>query len=100
LRALRYLTGQEFKASTTLPLAQPVDEFLGSSETFLFGSNHPADLKALIPFAREWPSRGCVYLAPKDAQATIIQQWQDWFSEHGATFKPALLDRDEVDWVH
>jgi len=100
LRALRFLTGKEFQAKTSHFLR--FDEELNSSPaTFLYGhSPAPEETKVPIPFAREWPSRMRVYIAPKDAQTEIIRQWREWVKAEGATFTPALLDREQVDWVY
>ncbi len=100
LRALRFLTGNEFKAKTNKILRFDPEENIDPA-VFLYGHSPAPDQTAVpIPFASEWPSRMRIYFAPRDAQTKIIKQWRDWFKAEGSTFKPALLDREQVDWVY
>jgi len=42
-------------------------------------------------------SRDRVWVAPLDAQTTIIKKWQTWFREHGQSFT-YVNDRKFDDW--
>lgn len=77
IRALRYLTGGlQFCAGTASALGDDVgDELLGS------------DGPGKIPFFRVWPSRDIIFIAPRDTQERIAQQWRRWFSANGATYQ-------------
>ena len=47
-----------------------------------------------------WPSHDRIYIAPVDAQADIISQWQHWYSMHGENFdyKP-MKNNPPEDWA-
>ena len=85
VRALRSLTGMDFRASTSADLSEDEAHFL--------------DLKGhdQIRFFGTWMSRDSTWVAPKDAQVAIIKQWRDWFSQLGHKFK-YVNDRDFDDW--
>jgi hypothetical protein len=40
-----------------------------------------------LTFFAVWPSRGRLYIAPIDAQESIIKKWRDWYSTKGKDFK-------------
>lgn len=75
IRALRSLTGLDFRAATQADLTEYEAHFLdhdpNSDEVHFFGT---------------WMSRDRVWVAPLDAQTEIIKKWRNWFSEHGETF--------------
>jgi len=75
IRALRSLTGLNFRASTHADLTEDEAHFLGhdpkTDEVEFFGT---------------WMSRDRVWVAPPDAQTAIIRKWQKWYREHGETF--------------
>jgi hypothetical protein len=71
IRALRSLTGLDFRATTTEKLSGDEAHFLNLNK------------QNQIEFFGTWMSRDSVWVAPTDAQAAIIKQWQDWFAQHG-----------------
>jgi hypothetical protein len=73
IRALRSLTGLDFKASTTATLSSDESYFL------------ELDAHGEVEFFGTWMSRDSVWAAPKDAQIAIIKKWQEWFAAHGHT---------------
>ena len=80
IRALRYLTGQEFRART--------EHVFGNSDS----EQTRKDLltshgKRTVSFFAEWMSRGSIYVAPGDAQREIIRQWRAWHAAHGKTWQ-------------
>lgn len=85
VRALRSLTGLDFRATTTARLSTDEAHFL--------------DLNAQhqVQFFGTWMSRDSTWVAPKDAQVAIIKQWKDWFSQHGHTHK-YVNDTNFDDW--
>lgn len=75
LRALRSLTGLDFRATTRESLSPDEAHWLD------LDANHR------IKFFGTRMSRDSVWVAPSDAQNSIIKQWHDWFKEHGYEFK-------------
>jgi len=73
IRALRSLTGLEFKASTNAKLDEMEAHFLG------YGDNHE------VSYFGTWMSRDLSFVAPEDAQQKIITKWRSWFTKHGKT---------------
>ena len=74
IRALRSLTGLDFRAATNSKLGDEEAHFLDSNahgEVHLFGT---------------WMSRDRVWVAPLDAQTAIIAKWREWFEKNGSTF--------------
>jgi hypothetical protein len=86
IRALRSLTGLDFRGSTQADLTEDEAHFLGHSprtdEVEFFGT---------------WMSRDRVWVAPVDAQTAIINKWRKWFREHGDNFK-YMNDRNFDNW--
>lgn len=86
LRALRSLTGLSFRAPTHVDLTEDEAHFLGhdpkTDEVEFFGT---------------WMSRDRVWVAPVDAQTTIIEKWRKWFREYGETFT-YVNDRNFDNW--
>ncbi len=93
--ALRFITnGKDFCA--------PTSHVFGKSEVeqnrkywleFKHGS-------PCLTFFAIWPSRMSTYIAPSDAQRSIIQQWRTWFREEGkkGSFTP-LKDPTPDQWL-
>ena len=75
VRALRSLTGLDFRATTSAKLSADEAHFL--------------DLNAQhqVLFFGTWMSRDSVWVAPRDAQLAIVKQWQAWFAQHGRNHK-------------
>jgi len=73
LRALRSLTGVDFRAVTTASLSSDESHFLD------------LNAKGEVTFFGTWMSRDSVWVAPKDAQVAIIKKWQEWYAAHGRT---------------
>ena len=86
LRALRSLTGLDFRAPTHVDLTEDEAHFLGhdpkTDEVEFFGT---------------WMSRDRVWVAPVDAQTAIIEKWRKWFREHGESFT-YVNDRNFENW--
>jgi hypothetical protein len=86
IRALRSLTGLDFRGSTKADLREDEAHFLGhdpkTDDVEFFGT---------------WMSRDRVWVAPLDAQATVINKWRTWFREHGETFA-YVNDRNFDNW--
>jgi|SRR5579871_4967244 len=85
VRALRSLTGLDFRATTTAELSSDEAHYLDLNS------------KDQILFFGTWMSRDWTWVAPRDAQVAIIKQWKDWFSQHGRTYK-YLNDRNFDNW--
>jgi hypothetical protein len=75
IRALRSLTGLDFRGPTEAGLTQEEAHFL----------DHDPKTGG-VEFFGTWMSRDRVWVAPVDAQAAIIKRWREWFREHGETF--------------
>jgi hypothetical protein len=86
IRALRSLTGLEFRAPTHADLTADEAHFLDfnpkTEEVQFFGT---------------WMSRDRVWVAPLDAQTAIINKWRKWFRGHGDNFK-YVNDRNFDHW--
>ena len=86
IRALRSLTGLNFRAHTRDHLTDNEAHFL--------------DLDARtggVNFFGTWMSRDRVWVAPLDAQTTIIGKWREWFEKKGKTFT-YVNDRNFDNW--
>ena len=72
IRALRSLTGLNFRGTTRADLTRDEAHFLDhdpkTDEVNFFGT---------------WMSRDRVWVAPLDAQTTIIKKWKSWFRKDG-----------------
>ena len=86
IRALRSLTGLDFRAPTKVDLSEYEAHFLDhdpkTDDVHFFGT---------------WMSRDRVWVAPLDAQTVIIRKWQKWFEKHGRTFS-YVNDRNFDNW--
>ncbi|MFZ3342636.1 MAG: hypothetical protein WA213_17260 [Terriglobales bacterium] len=86
IRALRSLTGLDFRAPTHADLTADEAHFL---------DHNPKTEE--VQFFGTWMSRDRVWVAPLDAQTTIIKKWRTWFREHGQLFT-YVNDRNFDDW--
>ena len=86
IRALRSLTGLDFRGSTQAELTEDEAHFL----------SHNAKTDE-VEFFGTWMSRDRVWVAPLDAQTIIIKKWRKWFREHGASFN-YVNDRNFDNW--
>lgn len=86
IRALRSLTGLDFRGATQADLTEDEAHFLDhdpkTDEVQFFGT---------------WMSRDRCWVAPLDAQTTIIKKWRKWFREHGDSFA-YVNDRNFDNW--
>jgi hypothetical protein len=82
LRALRYLTGLTFTAKTNSKLSDDQKQFLDFDKQM-----HDDNPKHDIHFFGVWMSRDAAFVAPLDAQRTIIDKWKQWLRTDGATFQ-------------
>jgi hypothetical protein len=71
LRALRSLTGLNFRGATKELLDEEEEHWLRVGAD---GS---------VEFFGTWMSRDRVWVAPEDAQNEIIRQWRQWFASQG-----------------
>lgn len=89
LRALRYLSGKDFRASTAHVFGDQDDE--RRREKLLRKED------GTVTFFATWMSRDSVYIAPADAQRAIIEAWRRWYSEQDETWRP-VAERPIDDW--
>ena len=81
IRALRYLTGQEFRAPTSHVFGSDEDERTRAEQLRLEAKD------STVPFFSTWMSRDSTYVAPSDAQRKIISAWRSWFRQHRQDWK-------------
>ena len=86
IRALRSLTGLDFRAPTKADLSEEEAHFL----------DHDAKTDEVCFFGT-WMSRDRVWVAPLDAQTAIIRKWEMWFEHHGRTFS-YVHDKNFDNW--
>lgn len=86
IRALRSLTGLDFRAPTGADLTEYEAHFL----------DHDANTDEVCFFGT-WMSRDRVWVAPLDAQTSIIEKWRQWFKKYGQSFT-YINDRKSDDW--
>src|SRR5579859_738473 len=86
IRALRSLTGLDFRAPTKADLTEDEAHFL----------DHDAKTDD-VNFFGTWMSRDRVWVAPLDAQTAIIRKWRKWFAQDGQTFT-YVSDRNFDNW--
>jgi len=89
IRALRYLTGRDFRAPTAHVFGHSEDE--RTREQFLKKADHT------VAFFATWMSRDSVYVAPVDAQRKIIEGWRKWFAELDERWMP-VAEPSINDW--
>jgi len=94
IRALRFLTGgKDFCASTVHRFAATQEE--QNRRYWLRFRRHNC-----LSFFAAWPSRGSVYIAPRDVQEKIIVQWKKWYRTNGSTYRyNPLVDPRPEDWL-
>lgn len=85
IRALRSLTGRNFRAHTNAKLTADEAHFLNMNA------------QGEVEFFGTWMSRDSVWVAPTDAQAAIIKQWHDWFARRGSSYT-YVNDRNFDHW--
>lgn len=86
IRALRSLTGLDFRGATQADLTEDEAHFLDD------------DPKTDgVRFFGTWMSRDRCWVAPVDAQTTIIKKWRKWFKEKGDSFT-YVNDRNFDNW--
>ena len=80
IRALRYLTRQEFRAPTAHVFGDTENEQTRHDLLSAHGTK-------TVAFFAEWMSRGSIYIAPTDAQIKIISDWRTWYAREGQTWR-------------
>lgn len=88
IRALRSLTGLDFRAPTRADLTADEAHFLDHDPT-----------SDQVCFFGTWMSRDRVWVAPYDAQRAIIQKWRAWFAKDGKNHK-YVNDPDYDHWYY
>lgn len=79
LRALRFMTdGQEFFA----PLTNDMARMLHSKRREFLTKRREGE----VAFFSVWMSRDIIYIAPHEAQRTIISKWMYWYETQGKTY--------------
>jgi hypothetical protein len=94
IAALRYVTGgMDFCAPTGWKFAISGEE--AKRSYWLHFAN-----KDCVTFFAVWPSRDRYYIAPLDAQQSIIDTWHQWFATKGKMFTYRPLSNPEPDqWL-
>lgn len=87
IRALRSLTGLDFEALTNAALTDDEQSYLRT------------DSLGRVRFFGWHMAWDETWLAPRDAQATIIAQWQRWFARTGKSFK-YVNDPNHDHWLY
>jgi hypothetical protein len=92
--ALRYITGGKEFCSPSKHKFLATDEEINRAYWLKFAYG-----KCLTFFAI-WPSRGRIYVAPRDSQARIIDMWRHWykFDTKNYSFRP-LVNPQPQDWL-
>ncbi|MGD0599484.1 MAG: hypothetical protein ABR988_06660 [Terriglobales bacterium] len=85
VRALRSLTGVDFRGTTKASLNADEAHFLDSNA------------QGQVHFFGTWMSRNSVWVAPRDAQVAIIKKWREWFAKNGQHFN-YVNDRNFDNW--
>lgn len=90
LRVLQRLTGLRFVARTRSRLGDEERRWLAP------------DSLGRMPFAGENAPRGMTWVAPRDAQREILDQWRRWWDGTSLSTKLPIVDRskDKKDWWH
>jgi hypothetical protein len=83
LRALHYLTGASFTATSAIKLSDDEKQFLDFRLQM-----HDENPGHQLHFFGVWMSRNADCFAPEDAQRKIIQQWVQWQDTNGESFEP------------
>jgi hypothetical protein len=81
IRGLRYVTGGlDFCAESKHVFGTSEEE---KNRQYWLTFHH----KECLTFFGYWMSRDRIYVAPPDAQRSIISQWQHWYATTGKTFE-------------
>ncbi|MFN8586533.1 MAG: hypothetical protein U0704_01940 [Candidatus Eisenbacteria bacterium] len=90
VRVLQRLTGLTFRARTRAKLRGEEREWLAP------------DSLGRVPFAGENAARGMTWVAPRDAQRDILEQWRQWWNGVSLSTRLPVRDRsgDPKDWWH
>lgn len=81
IRGLRYVTGGlDFCAKSKHAFGSSEEE---KNRHYWLTLHH----KGCLTFWGYWMSRDRIYVAPPDAQRSIISQWQHWYATTGKTFQ-------------
>ncbi len=83
LRALHYLTGASFTATSATQLSDDEKQFLDFKLQM-----HDENPGHKLHFFGVWMSRNADCVAPEDTQRKIIQQWVEWQKTNGDSFEP------------
>jgi hypothetical protein len=83
LRALHYLTGVCFTATSATKLSDDEQQFLDFKLQM-----HDENPGHELHFFGVWMSRNADCVAPEDAQRRIIKQWVEWQKTNGDSFEP------------
>ena len=84
LRALHYLTGLTFTATSSEKLTDDQKQFVDFDKQM-----HDRNPSHKLHFFGVWMSRDAECVAPIDAQRKIVKHWQQWQAAHAETFQPA-----------
>lgn len=90
LRALRYLTGLTYSATTNSKLSDDDRQFLDFDKQM-----HDANPSHQLHFFGVWMSRNADFVAPLDVQRSIIRKWQAWLKGPGRDFSRAPISSPE-----
>ncbi|OGV51623.1 MAG: hypothetical protein A2017_08485 [Lentisphaerae bacterium GWF2_44_16] len=77
IRSLRHLTGKNFFA----PTKRKITDERRRGHLYL-----DDETERVIPFFMTHMSTCMVFIAPKDAQQSIINQWKEWYKKEGQTY--------------
>jgi hypothetical protein len=88
IRALRYITGKDFRGKTTHQFRKDEEE-----RKYWVTLESP---KGRLRFFCVHMAVNSTYFAPKDAQQSIIDQWKKWYRREGekASYNPVLEFND------
>ena len=78
IRGLRHLTGKNFFA----PTKEKITDERRRGHLYLDDETE----KVMPFFMTRMSSGGIMYIAPKDAQESIINQWKEWYKKEGQTY--------------
>lgn len=80
IRALRYITGLDFKAGSAAALKKV--KLPGGAEDLLL--MHNGDEVLVFSVAMSYDT---TYIAPEDVQQAVFQKWKDWYATQSQGFK-------------
>jgi hypothetical protein len=89
IRALRFMTGgKDFCVASHHVFGNSEEE---QNRKYWLTFDHPD----CLAFFSLWPSHGREYIAPVDAQRSIISEWKKWYQSVGEKFAYHSLDPDK-----